>query len=342
MNHKSTAIETARELCMFFDVTMSNPQGDPDKDNKPRIDPETGHGYMTPAGFKRKLRDGLEIAGQSIYVTRGACFERTNKEVAESVGVALEPAGSSEDGDEEEEEGGKGRKRAQKSTTKNDLHFKRGDGTADKFYDAVCARYFDVRCFGQLFPQHPRSPRGPVQCGYARSVDPVLHVRAGITRVAVATIQEEDAQAKKTGANRMMGETHFIPYALFRCHIYVNPNDARKTGFSEADYDLLVQIMQTMFENDRSSVRAQLAVRALYEFRHHKPAQGAALIQGERLLESIRAVRKPSAIAGAPPRSFTDDYVIHVPEEHLGSSEYDFREIVSPEAKWSRPSAAAE
>lgn len=49
------------DFIMVFDVTMGNPNGDPDADNLPRIDPETMHGIVTDVCLKRKVRDYLSI-----------------------------------------------------------------------------------------------------------------------------------------------------------------------------------------------------------------------------------------------------------------------------------------
>lgn len=49
------------DFLMVFDVTMGNPNGDPDADNLPRIDPETMHGIVTDVCLKRKVRDYLAV-----------------------------------------------------------------------------------------------------------------------------------------------------------------------------------------------------------------------------------------------------------------------------------------
>ena len=35
------------DFALIFDVTNGNPNGDPDAGNSPRIDPETGHGFVS-------------------------------------------------------------------------------------------------------------------------------------------------------------------------------------------------------------------------------------------------------------------------------------------------------
>lgn len=56
-----TDVNKRHDFLMIFDVTMGNPNGDPDADNLPRIDPETMHGIVTDVCLKRKVRDYLAV-----------------------------------------------------------------------------------------------------------------------------------------------------------------------------------------------------------------------------------------------------------------------------------------
>ena len=105
--------------------------------------------------------------------------------------------------------------------------------------------------------------RGPVQLGFARSVDPVIPQEITITRVAITT----EADAEKKGTE--MGRKYIVPYGLYRCEGYISANLARKTtGFSEEDLSLLWEAILNMFENDHSAARGKMAVRELIVFRH--------------------------------------------------------------------------
>ena len=55
------AISNRYEFVMLFDVENGNPNGDPDAGNAPRIDPETGFGYVTDVCLKRKVRNYVEL-----------------------------------------------------------------------------------------------------------------------------------------------------------------------------------------------------------------------------------------------------------------------------------------
>ena len=55
------AIENRYDFVMLFDVENGNPNGDPDAGNSPRMDAETGHGYITDVCLKRKIRNYVEL-----------------------------------------------------------------------------------------------------------------------------------------------------------------------------------------------------------------------------------------------------------------------------------------
>ena len=66
-----------------------------------------------------------------------------------------------------------------------------------------------------------------------------------------------------------MGRKHTVPYALFKCHGFINPYLAKDTGFSEADLQLLWNALKgQMWEIDRSASRGLMATRGLYVFEH--------------------------------------------------------------------------
>ena len=63
------AITNRYDFIMLFDVENGNPNGDPDAGNTPRMDAETGYGYITDVCLKRKIRNFVELAkeGESGY-----------------------------------------------------------------------------------------------------------------------------------------------------------------------------------------------------------------------------------------------------------------------------------
>jgi CRISPR-associated protein Csh2 len=56
----SETIKNRREYLFLYDVSFANPNGDPNDENKPRIDEETGRNIVTDVRLKRTIRDYLK------------------------------------------------------------------------------------------------------------------------------------------------------------------------------------------------------------------------------------------------------------------------------------------
>jgi CRISPR-associated protein Csd2 len=147
----------------------------------------------------------------------------------------------------------------------------------------------DVNC-GQV--------RGPVQMNFARSIDPIVPLEISITRMAVTTEAEAEAQQ---GDNRTMGRKHIVPYALYRAEGFVSAPLATKTGFTEADLDLFWQALTVMFDHDRSAARGKMGARHLFVFKHESVLGNAP---AQKLFDLVKVER--SGDPAAPPRSFAD------------------------------------
>ena len=94
--------------------------------------------------------------------------------------------------------------------------------------------------------------RGPVQLGFARSIDPIVSQEVTITRVAITT--EKDAGKQEYGN----GKKNIVPYALYRAEGYISADLARKsTGFLEEDWNFLWDAIINMFEIDHSAARGK-------------------------------------------------------------------------------------
>ena len=175
----------------------------------------------------------------------------------------------------------------------------------------MCSNFYDIRTFGAVMTTFVKGAlscgqvRGPVQLGFARSVDPILPQEVTITRVAITT----EADAEKKGTE--MGRKYIVPYGLYRVEGYVSANLAKKTtGFSEEDLELLWQAILNMFELDHSAARGKMAVRELIVFRHDSELGNAPAY---RLFDLVKVQRKEGVVA---PRAYSD-YEVSVAEENL-------------------------
>lgn len=281
----SEAIKNRYDFVILFDVENGNPNGDPDAGNMPRVDPETGCGLVTDVCLKRKIRNYVETAkedapGYRIYIKDQVPLQRSDAEALAYLGV------------------------------QGDLKAaKKDDPTLDgKIRDFMCRNFYDIRTFGAVMTTFVKGAlncgqvRGPVQLGFARSVDPILPQEVTITRVAITT----EADAEKKGTE--MGRKYIVPYGLYRAEGYVSANLARKTtGFSEEDLELLWQAILNMFENDRSAARGKMAVRELIVFRHDSELGNAPAY---KLFDAVQITRNEGVTV---PRSYRD-YTVTVAE----------------------------
>ena len=264
----SEPIRNRYEFVFLFDVENGNPNGDPDAGNMPRMDPETGYGVVTDVCLKRKIRNYVEMVREDdlhygIYIRENVPLNRSDRAALEALGVEEKAINEAKKADPEL------------------------DG---KIRDFMCKHFFDIRTFGAVMTTFVKAAlncgqiRGPVQLGFARSIDPVVPQELTITRVAIAT--EADAEKKSTE----MGRKYVIPYGLYRCEGYVSANLARKTtGFSEADLELLWQAIANMCESDHSAARGKMAVRELIVFKHDSEFGNAPAY---RLFEAVKVERK--------------------------------------------------
>ena len=249
-------IKNRYEFVVLFDVENGNPNGDPDAGNMPRIDPESGLGLVTDVCIKRKIRNYVETVkedekGYGIYIKEDVPLNKSDRNACKSLGV------------EETED---------KKLTEELKKLKKSDPDVDKkLRDYMCENFYDIRTFGAVMTTFVKASlncgqvRGPVQLGFARSIDPIISQEVTITRVAITT--EKDAENKSTE----MGRKSIVPYGLYRLEGYISANLARKvTGFSEEDLELLWDAIINMFENDHSAARGKMAVRELIIFKHSK------------------------------------------------------------------------
>lgn len=285
----SEVIKNRHEFVILFDIENGNPNGDPDAGNMPRIDPETGYGLITDVCLKRKIRNYVETVkedepGYSIYIKEDVPLNRSDNKAFEYLGV----------------------------NEKTVKELKKKDPDADlKIRDFMCRNFYDIRTFGAVMTTFVKASlncgqvRGPVQLGFARSIDPIVSQEVTITRVAITT--EKDAENKSTE----MGRKNIVPYALYRVEGYISANLARKvTGFSEDDLKLLWEAIINMFENDHSAARGKMAVRELIVFKHSKELGDCPAY---KLFDSVEVKRKEEVVY---PRKY-QDYTINICEDMI-------------------------
>ncbi|GAB3324826.1 type I-C CRISPR-associated protein Cas7/Csd2 [Haliea atlantica] len=282
-----TAIAHRYEFVYLFDVTNGNPNGDPDAGNLPRLDPETNCGLVTDVALKRKIRNFVTLdkdnsPGFSIYMQEKSVLNNQHKRAYEALSIKPE-----------------------------DKKMPKEEAKAREITAWMCANFFDVRTFGAVMTTgiNAGQVRGPVQLAFATSVEPVLPLEVSITRMAVTTEKEAEAQS---GDNRTMGRKHILPYGLYRAHGFVSAKLAERTGFSDDDLQLLWNALINMFEHDRSAARGEMAARKLVVFEHEN-AMGNA--PAHVLFDAVK-VQRAEGTEDRPARSFAD-YRVSVDAETM-------------------------
>ena len=307
----STPIQHRYDFVYFFDITDGNPNGDPDAGNLPRLDPETNHGLVSDVSLKRKIRNYVEFAregqdGFHIYVQEGAILNDQHRKAY----VALRPGDN--------------------KVTKDAKLNPKDDVEALKLKDFMCANFFDVRTFGAVMSTGVNcgQVRGPVQVTFAQSIEPIVPVEISITRMAATNEAEKKQKAEGDDSNdrtdnRTMGRKHIVPYGLYRAHGFISAKLSERTGFGEADLELLFEALGSMFEHDHSAARGEMSSRKLIIFKHDcalGKAPAHALFDrvsiGRNVEGEIRAVDDRGLGNLAPARKFAD-YTISIDRTDL-------------------------
>ncbi|HEX7359702.1 MAG TPA: type I-C CRISPR-associated protein Cas7/Csd2 [Bryobacteraceae bacterium] len=296
------------ELALLFDVQNGNPNGDPDADNAPRVDPETGNGLITDVCIKRKIRNYVGLTRgfappHNIYVKERGILANVQREAYQALGI--EPDGQS----------------------------------IDKARRYMCQNYFDVRSFGAVMTTGKAESeadaaanagrkskgkaklwncgqvRGPVQFGFGSSIDPVMSIAHTITRVALtnATDAGQQAVTGEDGEDRagsgQIGRKYGIPYGLYRMHGFISPYLAEDTGFTKADMGVLLEALEHLFDHDHSASRGEMSVRGLFLFEHELKLGNAS---AHKVLETVKVGSVKAA------RHFSD-YEPHITAPEDGS-----------------------
>lgn len=220
-------------------VQNANPNGDPINGNRPRQDFD-GTGIISDVCLKRKIRDRLQDHGELIFVQSDAkCIDGykslRERAFADSTIRKLASAGRSNE---------------------------------DEFIDAACAKWCDVRMFGQVFAFRGASSsigiRGPVSITFATSIDKIDIDTIQITK----STNGYDEGARK--GHDTMGYRHYVRHAAYVFSGGIHPQLAEKTGFTDEDADKLQLAIMRMFDGDESKARpaGSMELARLYWWRH--------------------------------------------------------------------------
>jgi CRISPR-associated protein Csd2 len=232
-----SALQNKIDFAVVLRVRHANPNGDPLNGNRPRTD-YNGYGEITDVCLKRKIRDRLQDAGLDIFVQS----DDRKKDDATSL-----------------------RNRADKALGKK---FGSAETTT-----LACAKWVDVRTFGQLFALPKKSKakagddegdtgisipiRGPVTIQSAFSLQPVE-----VTSTQITKSVSGEGDGTKRGPDTM-GMKHRVDEGVYLFYGSMNPQLAERTGFSDEDAEAIKRVLPRLFENDASSARPEGSMEVL-------------------------------------------------------------------------------
>lgn len=214
-------LSTKIDFAVVLSVKNANPNGDPLNGNRPRETYE-GLGEISDVCIKRKIRNRLIDMGQPVFVQsddRRVDAYKSLRERADAC-AALKKAETAKD--------------------------------KDAYAKAACEAWVDVRSFGQVFAfkgsEVSVGVRGPVSVHPAFSIDPIDAMSIQITK-SVNSITGD----KKSSDT--MGMKHRVPFGVYVFYGSISCQLAEKTGFTDADAELIHAALRSLFENDSSSAR---------------------------------------------------------------------------------------
>lgn len=223
-----TAIENKVDFAIVFAVKNANPNGDPLNGNRPRMTAD-GYGEVSDVALKRKLRNRLQDAGESIFVESSDRTDDGAKSLSDRYRMFVKTLDASEAKDR------------------------------NALAAAACSKWIDVRSFGQLFAFKKRNDvdevslgiRGPVSIQSAFSIDPVAIDDVQITKSVNSEPTDDGGRSSDTMGMkyRVSGKAIYVTYGS------ISPQLAEKTGFSADDAEKIKQAMVTLFEGDSSAAR---------------------------------------------------------------------------------------
>ena len=258
-----TTLQNKIDFALVLRVKHANPNGDPLNGNRPRTD-YGGLGEITDVCLKRKLRDRLQEQGEAIFV------QSDDQKIDGETSLRNRA---------ESDVNGLGKKSFAKGSKKEE--------TAK----AACAKWFDVRAFGQVFAFGKEGDasgvsipiRGPLTIQSAFSKEPV-----SITSTQITKSVSGEGDGSKRGSDTM-GMKHRVDQGVYECYGSINTQLADRTGFSDADAGVIKSILPKLFENDASSARpdGSMSVMTVVWWRHNSKA---GQYSSAKVHESLRGI----------------------------------------------------
>lgn len=262
---------------LILEVTMSNPNGDPDMESEPRTRELDGLGMISPVSLKRKYRDlvgGESVVFHEAQTKLGLEKSESNKfEILESRGREREKI---------------------TKCTKEDFQ----------------KNYWDARIFGSTFLEKAEKDKehlintGVIQIGVGLSVAPIDVVRMTYTNKA-------GVEGDKDRGMAPLG-FRVVKHAIYYMPFYVNPCVAVKTGATKEDLELFKFLTPHVYNCLPSAIRPQVSILHAW-CAEHKNALGSC--PEYLLLDSLTPKIKENIKKPASRSDYDIPGIENIPEE---------------------------
>lgn len=266
-------LEHKIDFMVTVEVREANANGDPLSGNMPRTN-AANQGLISDVAIKRKIRNRMQDFGHTIFV-------QANDRIEDGLN-SLE-------------------KRFKTQFT--------GKESDEEINEKANQLWMDVRSFGQVFTylkDRSFAIRGPVSVSMAKSLDPIIISSLQITR-STNGVEPKKASGRSSDT---MGTKHFVDYGIYVIKGSINPNFAEKTGFSDADAEVIKEALVSLFENDASSARPEgsMRVRQVFWFTHSSKLGNVSSARVFDLLEYDQVKQNKDSY---------EDYAVHLNQEEL-------------------------
>lgn len=213
-----TTITNRCEILFLYDIENANPNGDPNDENKPRIDEETGKNIVTDVRLKRTIRDYLLEDGDDIFVQEKTSDDEGHIQT--------------------------GKQRALDYLKNVDsLEDKNAEQQKEIISTNVLDQCIDVRLFGATIPlelkvQDKKDKDKSKNVTSSLTYTGPVQFRMGKSLHAVKTMYMKGTGAfasKEGAAQKTFREEYVLPYSLIGFYGIVNENAARHTKLTVED-----------------------------------------------------------------------------------------------------------
>ncbi|MDP3642360.1 MAG: type I-B CRISPR-associated protein Cas7/Csh2 [Bacteroidota bacterium] len=230
-----TIVNHNSDFIFLYDATLCNPNGDPDQENKPRMDYDTSTNLVTDTRVKRFIRDYLKDQGQEIFVdmegeSKVSSDSKLDFVVQRILSDSNERTVIFEEKPELEKEFEAivAEKKDKDSILKLLQNAKNSKLNYYILSQLVKNKFIDIRMFGSAFAVggFTKAYTGAIQMNWGYSLNQVELVESS----SIVTIMNDDSST--------FGKDYRVYYSLLAFNGTINKYAAKTTGLTEEDQKL--------------------------------------------------------------------------------------------------------